>query len=79
MHARLGHPSTSNLKNVQDIFVISPSNNSCRVCLRAKHTCTSFFCSLSNAKHIFELIRSDLWGPYHQSSLCDSFYFFNYC
>lgn len=31
MHAGLGHPSNSTLKNAQGIYVILPSNNSCVV------------------------------------------------
>lgn len=43
--------------------------------LHAKHTRTCFSSSLSNTKHIFDLIHYDLWSPYRQSSLCGSSYF----
>lgn len=35
----------------------------------------SFSNSLSKAENIFGLVHRDLWGPYRQVSLCDSFYF----
>lgn len=61
IHARLGHPSISTLKNIQGIFVNSfPNNSSCNVCLRAKHTLTSFSNSVPKAENIFDLVHCDL-------------------
>ncbi|CAA7036695.1 unnamed protein product [Microthlaspi erraticum] len=77
-HHRLGHPSAKVvglLKHV-DVSVVSESfNKACDVCFRAKQTRSPFPTSINKTKQVFELIHSDLWGPYRTPSHSGARYF----
>ncbi|KAL0313533.1 UNVERIFIED_CONTAM: Retrovirus-related Pol polyprotein from transposon RE1 [Sesamum radiatum] len=72
----LGHPSSSVLQHIPEI----KNNNStqiaeCGVCPIAKQHRLPFHSGNTRSNHIFELIHTDLWGPYKIALLTNCYYF----
>lgn len=61
LHKRLGHPSYFVMYNHKDILFYSSISNTCRVCLQAKQTRTSFPLSENKASIFFDLVHCDVW------------------
>jgi len=77
-HHRMGHPCAQvvgSLKNVTVSIRSDILNKACDVCLRAKQTRSPFPISINKTTQAFELIHSDLWGPYRTISHCGARYF----
>ena len=63
-HARLGHPSTSSLRQIMRGFSFSCNKtaaHSCEACRLGKHVRLPFSSSSTVASFPFELIHSDVW------------------
>ena len=77
-HKRMGHPAA---KVVCSLPVVSNSvssvflNKACDVCLRAKQTRCSFPDSINKTLKPFDMIHTDLWGPYRTESSSGARYF----
>lgn len=64
-HNRLGHAPVSKLKFINCIkHCADASNTVCLTCPMAKFTKLSYQLSESRASKTFELIHTDIWGPY---------------
>ena len=77
-HHRLGHPSSSRLsllKNVMNDLVIPSTNEHCKVCHISKQKRLPFNTSIHLADMPFDLIHSDIWGPYHVPTIYNKKYF----
>ncbi|CAA7019035.1 unnamed protein product [Microthlaspi erraticum] len=76
-HHRLGHPSAQVVGSLPhvSVSVSDVSNKACDVCFRAKQTRSSFPTSINKTTEAFQLIHSDLWGPYRTTSNCGARYF----
>ncbi|KAJ4754029.1 Retroelement pol polyprotein-like [Rhynchospora pubera] len=75
-HRRMGHPSTQ----ISWPFPVVKNDNSdlksvCEICLQAKQTKDVFPISINKAVDSFDLIHSDVWGPYKIASHCGAHYF----
>lgn len=55
--------------------VLPQKNHVCETCHLAKHKRNPFFVSVSRANVVFELIHTDIWGPFHVCSMNGEFYF----
>ena len=75
IHSRLGHQSLSKFQKMVTHFS-TLSSLSCESCQLGKHTRVSFPKRLNNrAKSIFELVHTDVWGPYRTASTLGFQYF----
>ena len=77
-HKRMGHPSNEVMSIFAKTLGVSFSSNKsvCDVCFRAKQTKNPFPPVSSNkAKNLFDIIHSDIWGPYHEPSSYGAHYF----
>ncbi|KAJ0105972.1 hypothetical protein Patl1_17577 [Pistacia atlantica] len=75
-HMRMGHPSFKVLEIIPEVGSLGRNNNkACDICFRVKQTRETFPSSDNRAKECFELIHSDLWGPYRVLAACGSIYF----
>lgn len=65
-HKRLGHASISKLQHIDCVkpFLSLKKEPVCITCPLSKMTKLSFPASLSHASAPFELIHTDIWGPY---------------
>lgn len=65
-HQRLGHASLSRLQHIDRVkpFLSQHKNQVCITCPLSKMTRISFPTSDSHAMKAFELLHSDIWGPY---------------
>ncbi|KAL2226638.1 UNVERIFIED_CONTAM: Retrovirus-related Pol polyprotein from transposon RE1 [Sesamum indicum] len=73
-HLRLGHPSSIVMQNIPDVKTTTPSRDlNCEIGPIAKQHRLPFPSSSITSTSIFELLHTDLWGPYHQSSLTANF------
>ncbi|GKA34677.1 cysteine-rich receptor-like protein kinase 8 [Tanacetum coccineum] len=69
-HSRLGHPSTSTLKQIKSISTRCNSEISyCNVFPLAKNDASPFSLSTSHASYPFELVHLDIWGPYKSPTI----------
>ncbi|CAN6842208.1 unnamed protein product, partial [Brassica oleracea] len=72
-HQRLGHPSTSKLKQMSGILNILVStvdkSEHCSVCPLAKQKRLSFESSVTVSVSPFDLIHLDVWGPFSIESV----------
>lgn len=74
----MGHPSARVVSSLPDIFIsvsASDLNKACDVCLRAKQTRDWFPLSMNKTSRVFELIHTNLWGPYRTPSFSGARYF----
>ena len=73
----MGHPSlkVTQLVSSKGRESSDLKNKVCDVCLRAKQTRDVFPLSTHNATSSFDLIHSDLWGPYRTPSSSRASYF----
>ncbi|KAK4388552.1 Retrovirus-related Pol polyprotein from transposon RE2 [Sesamum angolense] len=75
-HNRLGHPSSIVLQHIPEIKHLTETQpNDCCICPLAKQHRLSFPSSITRSKHMFELIHTDVWGPYKIASLTNCNYF----
>ena len=77
-HSRLGHPSISRVKQLVSMGLLgSVSNKSfdCMPCQFGIETALQFNDSISHALSSFDLIHSDVWGPFPISTPGGSRYF----
>lgn len=65
-HLRLGHASFSRLKYVDEVkpFLSQHNKQVCVICPLSKMTKLPFIASDSHASAPFNLIHTDIWGPY---------------
>lgn len=65
-HQRLGHASVSKLRHIDRVkpFLSQQKEQVCLTCPLAKMTNLVFPSSESHASKAFELIHTDIWGPY---------------
>ena len=66
------------MRNFKKVYVSVSSdvlNKACDVCLRAKQTRSPFPTSINKTTRVFELVHSDLWGPYRSVSHSGARYF----
>ena len=71
-HRRLAHPSNSVFNSL--FPSLSKGSLDCEICHFAKSCRLPFKTSLSQTSHIFEMIHSDVWGPF--SASIDGFRYF---
>ena len=75
----MGHPSKKVMlllsRYLHCSSLVQENNDACDVCFREKQTRNPFSLSENKAKHLFEKIHCDLWGPYRVSSSCGSHLF----
>ena len=64
-HHRLAHPSDSVLSKIKSVQV--HESLTCDICHFSKSTRLPFTPSMSKSTHTFELVHSDVWGPFHTS------------
>jgi hypothetical protein len=64
-HFRLGHLSHNKLASLHSKFpyVTTDPNGICDVCHLARHRKRPFYDSLNKAKHGYDVIHLDIWGP----------------
>ena len=77
-HSRLSHASISRVKQLVSRGLLgSVSNKSfdCMLCQFGKQTALLFNNNVSHALSSFDLIHSDVWGPFPISTLGGSCYF----
>ena len=77
-HARLGHASSSRVQQLASIGLlgsVSTENFDCVSCRLGKQPALPFNTSELIFTNIFDLIHSDIWGPYSVSSIGESRYF----
>ncbi|RVW71987.1 putative protein phosphatase 2C 55 [Vitis vinifera] len=75
IHSHLGYPSLSKFQKMVPHFS-SLSSLACESCQLGKHTHVSFPKRLNNrAKSPFELVHTDVWGPYRTTSTLGFQYF----
>ena len=75
IHSCLGHPSLSKFQKMVTRFS-TLSSLACESCQLRKHTRVSFPKRLNNqAKSPFELVHTDVWGPYRTASTLGFQYF----
>ncbi|CAA7053596.1 unnamed protein product [Microthlaspi erraticum] len=74
-HQRFGHPSNTVFDLIPFVGNRSMDFSTCGTCLKAKQCREVFHSSDNKSDGIFDLIHTDLWGPYRTPSLCNSFYF----
>ena len=78
LHSRLGHPSLSKFQKLVPYFS-SLSSLECESCQLRKHTRVLFPKSLDpRTKSPFELVHTDVWGPYRSTSTLGFRYFVTY-
>lgn len=64
-HHRLGHIPVANMKHIPELAHLPADNTKvCTTCPLAKFTKQPYSHSKSHAKHIFDLVHIDIWGPY---------------
>jgi len=71
-HRRLAHPSKFVLSKIKFVPIQEPFN--CEICHFLKSTRLPFSLSKSKTTHVFELIHSDVWGPFY--AFIDGFKYF---
>ena len=77
-HAHLGHVSSSRIQQLASrglLGLVSTENFDCVPCQLGKQPTLPFNTSESISTDIFDLIRSDVWGPSFVSSIGGSRYF----
>lgn len=75
-HRRLGHPAFSVLSSLPLFSGVGVSDShTCEVCFEAKQTRESFSESSNKTSDCFELIHTDVWGPYRVKSSHGASYF----
>lgn len=76
-HARLGHPPFLILKKIKSLSFLINCNeqNNCNICPLSKHHALSFPTSTSYATSLFDLVHTDVWGPYKNPTLNKCKYF----
>ena len=77
-HARLGHASSSRVQQLTSrglLGLVSTENFDCVSCQLGKQPTLPFNSSESISTDIFDLIHSDVWGPFPVSSIGESRYF----
>ena len=77
-HARLGHTSSSWVQHLASISLLdsaSTKNFDCVSCQLGKQLALPFNTSESMSTDIFDLIHSNVWGPFSVSSIGGSRYF----
>lgn len=74
---RLGHLSSQRMNLIHSHCpdVISLNHTHCTTCFLAKQKRLKFSSSITSTNSIFDLIHSDIWGPYSQTSLHRHHYF----
>ena len=71
-HQRLGHPSESVFNKIHPS--LPKGTDGCDICHYSKSTRLPFNLSLSKSSEMFELVHSDVWGPFSLS--IDGFKYF---
>ena len=74
-HQRLGHPSNGVFDLLPVVGTRTKDFSVCDTCLKAKHCREVFHSSENKSNGVFDMIHTDLWGPYRRASLCNSYYF----
>src|ERR1044072_2368362 len=76
-HFRFGHVANKSLIELSKLYpFISVSKHVvCDVCHMAKQKKLPFSVSVHNAKHIFDLVHLDIWGPFRVHSIHNHRYF----
>ena len=77
-HKRMGHPAAKVVCSLPDVSSSVSSvflNKACDVCLRAKQTRSCFPVSINKTLKVFDMIHTDLWGPYITESFTGARYF----
>ena len=77
-HARLGHASSSRVQQLASrglLGSVSTENFDCVSCQLGKQPALPFNTSESISTDIFDLIHSDVWGPFSVSNIGGSRYF----
>ena len=77
-HARLGYASSSRVQQLASrglLGSVSTENFDCVSCQLGKQPALPFNTSESISTDIFDLIHSDVWGPFSISSISGSRYF----
>jgi hypothetical protein len=64
-HRCLGHPSNYVLSKINSISISKPLE--CEICHFSKSSKLPFNNSTTHVSHVFELIHSDVWGPFNTS------------
>ncbi|XP_056695641.1 uncharacterized protein [Spinacia oleracea] len=75
LHARLGHPSLSKMKFVDDEYCKGITKYNCGICYSSKHHKFPFHVSDSRAAACFDLIHMHIWGSYRVRNLDGASYF----
>jgi hypothetical protein len=71
-HRRLAHPSAAVFNNISP--VLPKGTLDCEICHFSKSSRLPFKSSVTQTTQIFEIVHSDVWGPF-SSSLDDFKYF----
>lgn len=74
-HVFLGHPSITSLKHIPSLTgkfteLITKELEQCDICLKAKQCRESFPILNRRTDQLFDLILTDLWGPYSPGNVC---------
>jgi len=76
-HYRLGHLLVDKLQRIDCIRIDLPSNKRfvCDTCHYAKQKRNSFPISTTSSSCCFELVHTDIWGPFSTASFSGDYYF----
>lgn len=74
-HNQMGHPTAQVVSLIPDIVDSPTSNKACDTCFHARQTRDSFLLSNNKATRVFELVHTDVWGPYRTPSSSGARYF----
>jgi GAG-pre-integrase domain len=79
-HRRLGHPSFSALSRLYPPLFEKANKEKlvCDACEFGKHTRSSYSSSGSRSSLIFDLVHSDVWGPYPTTAVNGYKYFVSF-